>query len=648
MLSLFRRGVTAKIMLIVLGLCLFAIVITGFGTGGSGLGGLGGPGAGTLATVGGEKISSRDVSQQVTRQLAAARQQNPELDLASFLRGGTLDEIANEMISITAAAVFGKEQGLAVSKQMIDSEIAGVPAFQNLAGKFDQQAFEAALAQEKMSPAELRKEIETRLLQRQLLLPAAGSAYVPRAIAFQYASLLLESRSGTVGVVPTVAMTAGKEPTDAEVAAFYSRSQARYTIPERRTIRYAVFGTAQAAAAAKATDAEIQQAYNQNPAYAASQARVLSQVVLPDEAAARALAQKVASGTSFAAAAQAAGFGAADIAIGDQSKEAYQRASSPAVANAVFGAAKGATVGPVKGPIGWHVVKIDDIKTTAARPLASVRAELAKTIEERKLQEALADMAARMETAVGDGSSFDDVVKKEKLAVVQTPPVTAQGAAPGDPAFRAPPELAPLLQAAFEIEANGEPVVEPIKANESYGLISVTNVVPPAAPPLAQIRDRVKADLAASNAHERARAVAASIASKINAGTPPARAFAEAQVKLPAAQPVTAVRREIAREGQKVPPPLAMLFSMPRGKAKVMPAPNGAGWFVVYLEKIVPGDATKTPELIDAVKSQFAQVMGDEYARQFSAAMRAGAKVRRNEDAMGQLRKDLLGGGASQ
>ncbi|HEY0148735.1 MAG TPA: SurA N-terminal domain-containing protein [Allosphingosinicella sp.] len=648
MLSIFRRGVTAKIMLVVLGIGLFAIVITGFGTGGSGLGGATGSAGAAVATVGGEKVTAQDVSQQVNRQLAAARQQNPELDLATFLRGGTLEQLTDEMIGIAAAVVFGKEQGLAVSRQMIDREIAGVPAFQNLAGQFDQQAFQAALAREKMSPDQLRKEIETRLLQRQLLLPVAGSAYVPRGVAFQYASLLLESRSGAVGVVPTAAMGAGKEPTDAEIAAFYRENQTRYTIPERRTIRYAVFGREQLGAAAKATDAEIQQAYRQNPAYAARESRVLSQVVLPAEAAARALAQKVNAGTPFVQAAQQAGFGAADIALGEQTKEAYQRVSSAPAANAVFAAAKGATVGPFKGPIGWHVVKVEDVKTTGARPLASVRAELVTQIEQRKTQEALADLASRIEAAVSDGSNFNEVVAKEKLAVVETPPLTAQGSAPANPAFRAPPELAPLLRTAFEVEANAEPVVETIAPNERYALVSVSNVVPAAAPPLAQIRDRVKNDLAARNASQRARAVAASIVSKINAGTPVAQAFAEAQVRLPAVQPINAVRRDIARQGAQVPPPLAMLFSMPRGKAKLMPAPNGAGWFVVFLDKIVPGNAGGTPELVDAVKGQFAQVMGDEYAQQFTAAMRARAKVKRNEDAMKQLRTDLLGGGTTQ
>jgi peptidyl-prolyl cis-trans isomerase D len=644
MLSFFRRGVTAKIMLVVLGIGLFAIVITGFGTGGSGLGGLTGPAAGTVATVDGEKITSRDVNQRVDRLLASAREQNPELDLASFLRGGALDAITDQLIGIAAARAFAADQGIAVSRQMIDRQIAQDQGFQNLAGQFDQRTFEAVLAQAKISPDQWRKQIETEIIRRQLLMPVEGSAYVPRGIASQYASLLLESRTGSVGVVPTAAMGAGKEPTDAEIAAFYRQNQTRYTIPERRTIRYAAFGPEQVAGAAKATDAEIQQAYRQNPAYAARETRVLSQVVLP-EPAARAFAQKVAGGMPFAQAAAQERFAAADIALGEQAKEAYQRVSSPAAANAAFAAAKGATVGPFKGPIGWHVVKVEDVKTVPARPLAAVRGELVQAVEQRKAQDALAALAARIEEAVAEGSTFDEVVAKEKLAVVLTPPVTAQGAAPGNPAYRAPPEIAPLLRTAFEVEANAEPVVETIAPNERFALVGVTNVVPAAAPPLAQIRDRVKMDVAARSASARAKAVAASIVSKINAGMAPAQAFAEAQIKLPAVESVTATRRDIAQKANQVPPALAMMFSLPRGKARVMPAPNGSGWFVVHLGKIVPGDASGTPELIEAVKGQFTQVMGDEFSQQFTAALRAKAKVKRNEDAMNQLRKDLGGGG---
>lgn len=644
MFSFFRRGASAKIMLVFLGLALFAMVVTGFGTGGGGIG-VGGLGATTVATVEGEEITAAEVTDQVQRQLARMREQQPELDMGRFLAGGALEEIVDQMIGLLANTVFGREQGLAASKTMIDREIASIPAFQNLAGQYDPAALQGALEREGMTEAQLREDIARQLIQRQLLLPVAGSAHVPQGLAHQYASLLLESRSGMIGVVPAEAMGPGREPTQQEVAAFYQENQTRYTIPERRVVRYALFGPQQVAEQIRATDAEIAAAYRQNPAYQARESRKLSQVVLPDEAAARAFVQQ-ASGGSFAQAASAAGFSAEDTNLGELTKEALARTSSEAVANAAFSAAEGAVVGPVQSELGWHVLRVDDVVATPARPLASVRAEIAAQVEQQKAQNALADLAEGIEAQIEEGATLPEIAQARGLQLRETPPVTATGQAPGNPQFQPPAELAPLLETAFDMEAGEEPVIEPIADGQAYALIAIGDVTPAAAPPLAQIAERVKADLVAKRANERARAVAASIVAKINAGTPPADAFRQAEVQLPAPESVSATRREIAREGGQVPPPLAMLFSLPRGKARVLEAPNGAGWFVVALQNVVPGDANKEPGLTEAVRGQFAQVLGDEYGRQFSNAIRNDLEVKRNEDALRKLRGDLTGGTA--
>ncbi|HEX8512817.1 MAG TPA: hypothetical protein VF688_06900, partial [Allosphingosinicella sp.] len=149
-------------------------------------------------------------------------------------------------------------------------------------------------------------------------------------------------------------------------------------------------------------------------------------------------------------------------------------------------------------------------------------------------------------------------------------------------------------------------------------------------------------------ASERARAIASAIVARINAGTPPAQAFAQAQVKLPPVQTLTATRREIARANAQVPPPMAMMFSLPRGKARLLPAPDGRGWFVVYLDRIVPGDASKEPGLIQAVRTQFQGIIGDEYARQFTSAIRDDLKIERNDEALGKLKAELAGPGGAQ
>ncbi|HEX8468305.1 MAG TPA: peptidyl-prolyl cis-trans isomerase [Allosphingosinicella sp.] len=648
MLSIFRRGFMAKIMLVILALGLIAIVITGFGTGGGGgLGGLGGLSATTVAEIGGEKLTSARLTDEAQRQLARVRQEQPELDMAAFLREGGLEEILDQLINLTASAVFGRQQGLGVSRQSIDRDIASIPEFHDVTGRFDDSIFRSVLQRENMTEQQLRDDFATRLFQRQLLEPVVRSAHVPNAIANQYASLLLESRSGIVGAVPSAAMGAGAEPGEAELANFYRTNRARYTIPERRVIRYAVFGQENVAAQSQATEAEIQAAYRSDPAYAARETRRLSQVVLP-EAQARALAQKVAAGAPFAAAAAQAGRSAADIALGANTRQEYEAKSSPAVAAAVFGAAKGATVGPVRGPFGWHVVKVEDVVLSSARPLESVRTELAAQIQQRKAGNALNDLASRIENAISDGSTFDEIASVNKLAVKETAPVTATGAAPGTPGWQAPPELQPMLEGAFAIEPGEDPGVEVIEENKRYALVAVARAIPATVPPLASIRDRVKADLVVRRASERARAIASAIVARINAGTPPAQAFAQAQVKLPPVQTLTATRREIARANAQVPPPLAMMFSLPRGKARLLPAPDGRGWFVVYLDRIVPGDASKEPGIIQAVRRQFEGIIGDEYARQFTAAIRDDLKIERNEEALRKLKAELAGPGGAQ
>jgi peptidyl-prolyl cis-trans isomerase D len=102
--------------------------------------------------------------------------------------------------------VFGREQGIGASKRLVDGEIASIPAFQNLAGQFDQTAFQAALRNERITEQQLRDDLASTLIQRQIMVPVAGSPHVPGTMAQRYASLLLEQRQGSVGLVSSEAV----------------------------------------------------------------------------------------------------------------------------------------------------------------------------------------------------------------------------------------------------------------------------------------------------------------------------------------------------------------------------------------------------------------------------------------------------------
>jgi peptidyl-prolyl cis-trans isomerase D len=645
MISFFRRALSSWFILGLLALVMIAFIITGVG---GGMGGPGGSGEG-IAKIGGEELHSAEAASRVQLQLEQARREQPGLDIGAFIAGGGVDQTVNQIISARAMEVWARKHGMAVSDRLVDGEIASIGAFKGPTGQFDEQTFRSMLAQRRITEPQLRADIAGDAIRRQLLLPIAAGAHAPLGLISPYAALLLESRSGTIGIVPTTAMPAGTPPGEPEIAAYYKQNIARYTIPERRVVRYAVFGREQLKTVAKPSEAEIAAFYKANAAtYGPKETRTLSQVILPDQNAAKALIAKIKGGMSFAQAAQQAGFAAGDIAIGDQSREAFAKLASPAAATAAFAVPQGGTTDPVKSELGWHVVHVDAIKGDAGKPLAAVRDEIAASLEKQKVDEGLSAMVTAIEDAIADGSSFDDVVKSEKLVTVTTPPVLANGAAPDLPTWTPPAELPVLLKTAFEASPEDDPTVETIGAGNLHALLGVTRVVPAAPAPLAKIRDAVVRDLMAKRASDRARAVATAIIAKTNIGTPLAQAFAEAGMRLPPVEKASGRQMDLARNDRPIPPPLAMMFSMARGKTKLLAAPQNQGWFVVHLDSVTPGDPKTAPGLVEATRGQFARAVGDEYAEQFTNAVKKDIGVEKNEAAVARLKKQLAGGSGGQ
>jgi peptidyl-prolyl cis-trans isomerase D len=170
--------------------------------------------------------------------------------------------------------------------------------------------------------------------------------------------------------------------------------------------------------------------------------------------------------------------------------------------------------------------------------------------------------------------------------------------------------------------------------------------VPSAPAPLQSIRDRVAGDWLNSEASRRARAVAVAIDAKVRRGVPLAQALKEAGTPLPAVRPMAARRIEIANAQGVVPPPLRMLFSLTSGKSGMAADPQGRGFFIVKVGKIVPGNALLQPALISRMQNELQQAAAQDYASQFLSAIREQMKIRRNESAIAANKQRLITGGS--
>lgn len=637
MLAFFRRILSSGVAVAILGVILLAFIVTGIGTPGGGLSG--GPRADAVATVGGKPVLVADAASRAQQELRLAAQQQPGITMPQLLAAiGGAPALVEQMISSAVLTRWAGQHGLVAGKRLVDGEIASIPAFFGPAGQFDERQMQAVLAQQRMSMATLRDGVTDDLVRRQLLLPLSTGARAPTGLLEPYAALLLDQRQGMVGLV---ASTAGlPAPTDADAQAWYAGHRARYSLPDRRVVRYAPIGVDTVSVPAP-TDAEVAAAYKANAAsYAASETRTVSQVVLPDGNAAKAFAAKLAGGTPFAKAAAEAGFQPADTALGTLAKPQLAAATSPAVADAVFALKSGGTTQPTKTALGYAVDHVDAVVAHPARSLDQARGEIAADLLKKKRQEAVGALVGRVQDALNGGASFADVAKRQGLTVTTTPPLAADGVAPADPAFKPDATLQPLLRVVKDMTPDDQATLEQVSADGRYALVGVASIVRAAPLPFAEVRSRVTQDLLADRATMRAQAQAQAILAQVRHGQPMATAFAAA--KLPAPQPVKLSQVQVAQAGQNVPPPVRTLFRLSPGKAELVAGPAG-GWVIVKLEAIVPGDPKLLPAIVTATRAELGRNLGEEYASGFAAAARADVAVRRNPAAVAALARQLSG-----
>jgi peptidyl-prolyl cis-trans isomerase D len=634
MITLFRKYLTSWFALGILGLVLVAFAVTGVGNNSFG----NSIATGGVATVGGQDVSEAKLLTEFERTMRRARQADPKLDVRAAARAGAVGEVYEQLIATTALEKFGANVGVAISDRAIDGEIASVDAFR-VNGKFDQTAYKNLLAAQRLSDRDLRSGLHGDLVRKQVVTPVIAATQVPRSMAAPYAALLLERRTGSVAVVAVTAMPVPPAPTDAQLTGYYASHAAQYTVPERRGFRFAALDRDKLASGVTVTDAEIKASYDANQeTYGGAEQRKLAQIVVPDEAKATAIAAAIRGGQSFAAAAAAAGFAAADTDIGQQTKAKFAAATSPAVADAAFAVATGKITAPVKSPFGWHVVETVAIVPAHARSLTDARAEIVAKLKADRSDQLLSDTVGKIEDALSSRKSFAEVAKTYGLNIVAVPPVTRGGTNPADPGFAISPAAAPLVAKAFETDPADGAALQQV-AKSQFAVLELGDIVPPSPVPLAKVRAAVTAAWIDEARMRAAKVVADQVVADVAKGMP--FAIAVAAHKLTPARPLAGRRIDLSNQ-QQVPPPVQAFLLLGAGKSRAIPA-GAQGYWIVHVDTVTPGDIAAAPQLVDSARAQFAQSTGDEIGAAFAQAVEVDLGVRRNPAALAAATARIAG-----
>ena len=631
-----KLGVAITILFVaVIGLAFALGDVTSSGT----FGGV--SGGDRVAVVGNERIDASELSMNLTNALEEAKQQEPTLTMQVFLARGGMDRVLDQLLQRSALAEFARQHGMRAGDRLIDSELLQIPAFRGPDGSFDKDAFLATIRQRGLSEEAVRNDFAMNLIARQLLTPITYSPVMPQSMGQRYAALLRETRKGSLAVLPSAAFAPTSAPTNAQLQAYYRANSDDYIRPERRVIRYASFGSEALGNLPAPTAAQISQRYQRDRAqYAPKVRRTFTQLVVPTQDAARAIVAEVSGGKSLDAAAREKGLATAKVGPVTQSELA--NTASAAVAQNAFAARQGSIATPARGGLGWFVLRVDEIDDDPGKTLAQATPEITAALAEEQRRQAINDLSARLEEEFDNGSSLADVARELKLTLSTTKPATADGKVYGSPTETVPPILGRVLEVAFDMEEE-EPQVTEVVPGETFMIFDVSDITPSATAPLAEIRDDVTAAWRRAEGSKGAKAAADRIMQRVGRGMTLAAAVAAEPKALPAPQPLDLNRQQLAQAG-RVPPELALFFSMAERTTKKLAAQQDVGWYVVRLDDIQTPRIAANDPLVVATLNQLGHVTGEEYISQFVAAAQKEVGVERNQNAIDGVARQLTGG----
>ena len=591
---------------IILGLLFVALA-------GFGIGSFSG-GASRVGAVGDVEISAEEYARALDQEIRARIAQTGQPVTLTMLRAQGIDQAVLQSLVARAALVNeAQAMGLSVGDAEVARQITQVQAFQGLDGAFDRESYEFTLRQNGLSPAEFEEEVRedtARSLLQAAVIGGLGpdATIIEPLVAFQGetrdVSLLILTESDLPEALPT--------PTEAELLAHYEANPERFTRPEARRITYAWVTPSMLMDAMQIDEAALRALYDERAdLYRQPERRLLEQLVFADETSAQAAFDAITAGeTSFDALVSDRGLSFEDVDLGEVTRADL----SPEAAEAIFSDTQSEIIGPVRADLGPALFRVNAVLDASETPFEEAQEELRAELAAEAARRAIDDLRDPVDDLLAEGATLEELAETTDLAVgsIDYTPVSEDGIAAYD-AFR---------EAAMVTELGDFPELIELSDGGLFAL-RLDEVVPPALPPLAEIRMEVTADWRATALRAALAARGEAIVAELAAG---ARLEDLGQI---------ATETQVRRQGfiPDAPPALAGQIFQLAAPGDVVLVPGADRALVVRLDTINPAarDDPNTQLLLQVLGQAVAQSVAQDVFEAYGQALQAEAGIQLNQ-----------------
>jgi peptidyl-prolyl cis-trans isomerase D len=509
-----RKHATSWLIKIILGAIVVVFVLWGVGSWTS-------QRSGMVAAVNGEMITVEDYRAAYKRLIEQVRQSfgnnlNDELIKTLQLEKQALNQLIDNILMRQAAS----ELEMRVSDEELSQSIRNINAFQT-AGVFDPRLYQGVLNRNDLTPEAFELSQRDALLMNKLNNLITESVKVSDDEAKQWFMwndamvnldfyLIETDRYKDISVSPE------------EIQEFFESRKESYKTEPALKVCYIKFDPSGEVSKVEIADDEIQAYYDDHPNEFQKPKTVEARHILIEVdqdadaekvAAAKSrvedILKKVQEGQDFAELAKQYSDGPSKDEGGYLGTFKRDAMVKP-FADKAFSMKPGEVSEPVRTRFGWHLIKVEKVNEASTTPLSDARDDIYKKLADEHAKRLAYDAAEAVFDAAFEGSTLAEVADDQQLKLNTTDFFTRQGPSTGIQ------DKAGFAKAAFDLPEDQVSEIQDL--GDGYYLLEIVEKQAARIPDLAEVKEKVKADLIEQKKNDRAKTDAEALLAALKGG----------------------------------------------------------------------------------------------------------------------------------
>ncbi|MEX3072652.1 peptidylprolyl isomerase [Vibrio alginolyticus] len=428
-------------------------------------------------------------------------------------RKSVLDRMINDVLLDQQAEALG----LRISDEQVRSMILDMPQFQSN-GQFDQDIYQASLRRAGFSPDSFAEYMRRELVREQLLNALQTSEFTLPGEVQAGGELFTQTRDIRTITIDLTEFAKNVELTDEEIQDYYKANQDNFTRPEQAKVSYVELSAESLKKQIQVSDEDVKNYYDEHlDKYSSGEQRRVAHILVEgdDEAEAQAILDELNNGADFAALAQEKSddFGSAEN--GGDLGWIERDVMDPAFEAAAFALKNPGDMSElVKSDFGYHIIKLEELKDSVAKPFADVEAEIKQEMVDQKAVDKFYELQNELERVAFEFPDSLDDASKAVDQKVKTTDFVSQTDAPE--VLRNPEVMQAILSPEVKEDGLNSEAIE--VAPEHIVVVRVEDTRPETVLPLTDVKEQVVAELSRVKGEQGALELATDVVAQLNEG----------------------------------------------------------------------------------------------------------------------------------